>query len=177
MTTNPQEGVSLETPGPAGKAQGITLERPRTEVAAPGSRRSAPPPPPMAPPGTSSSHDDDAERPSPKEKIPLQAGVIRLPVRLLGNILLELTKYPGFEIKDQELEDFVQAWEKVGIEMTPLVQALLVTGELVVVKAGGYVAWKRQNASASAGQPPTRDSLVKQEVKKSDGPAAGAPAS
>lgn len=76
-------------------------------------------------------------------KVPLHPAAIRFPASVSGRLASELTGYPGFAFTDQELQDLGEIWAQVGVQASPIVQAVLATVAMIAIKGLGFTAWSR----------------------------------
>ena len=81
-------------------------------------------------------------------KVPLHPAAIRFPVSVSGNILSELTGFDGWRFTDRELEDLVEIWSQLNIQVSPVSQAVVATTTVFTLKASGYIAWMRAGKPA-----------------------------
>lgn len=75
--------------------------------------------------------------------VPLHPAVVRLPASVLGRIGTEFTGYPGFTFTEGELNDLAELWMQTGVEMPPMVQAMVGTTAMVGGKMIGYSVWRK----------------------------------
>ena len=92
--------------------------------------------------------EQEGEKVARTGKVPLHPAVIRLPFSIFGRVGTELTGYPGFTFTEQELNDLAELWMQTGVEMPPMMQAMVGTTAMAGGKVLGYYAWRR------AGKPP-----------------------
>ncbi len=136
MTYRQNDNFDQETPTPGG----ISLER--------GSDGQIPPP--LA--GVSEEPEQEAPglvKEMKKGAIPLPATMVKAPLRTAGLIATETTGWEGWGFSDEELEDIASAFQDAGVEVPPLVAALLTLSGVVAAKAGGYYVWKRKKQQGS----------------------------
>ena len=77
-------------------------------------------------------------------KRPIHPALIKPVLRLEGEILKELTKYPGFAYSPEELDAATELVNELGLQATPQVQLIILLLSLHAVKFAGYLAWKRK---------------------------------
>ena len=84
-------------------------------------------------------------------KIPLQPAVIRLFFRIPGEVLAWQTKWDGWKLSDEDLQDIVEVYEQLGIETAPWVQALVVPVAAYGNRFILYTGWKRKGKPEEGG--------------------------
>ena len=88
---------------------------------------------------------EEVERPKPPlGTMPLQPAVIRLTFRVPGELLAWRTKWDGWKLSDQDLEDIVEVYQQLGIELDVRLQALILPVVVYGEKYVGYEMWRRK---------------------------------
>ncbi len=70
----------------------------------------------------------------------------------MGDAAAELTRYPGWRFKEEELEAFADALAQIGIHLPMWANLLVVCASILGGKAMAYALWVR------AGKPPLTES-------------------
>ncbi len=76
-------------------------------------------------------------------KMPLHPAVVKLPLRVEGEALAQLTGFDGWRWSEEELNDLADLWVQCGIYMSPVAQAMIATVAALGAKGMAYVTWKR----------------------------------
>jgi len=77
------------------------------------------------------------------EKIPISSAIIKPPLRLEGNVLAEVTGYPGWIYAEEELEEITLLIQELGIMLTPSVQVVIALATMHGAKFTAFQIWKR----------------------------------
>ena len=97
------------------------------------------------------------DTPSPAgSKVPLDARVVKFPIMTVSRAASELTRYPDFAFTDEEAGVLADAIAALGMEVTPVMNVVLLGVGMVGGKVVGYAAWKR-NGERSTERRPDRD--------------------
>ena len=79
----------------------------------------------------------------PIGKGPLQPAVIRLAFRVPGELLALRTHWDGWKLSEEDLQDIVEVYEQLDIQMDVRLQALILPLTVYGERAVGYQIWRR----------------------------------
>lgn len=77
------------------------------------------------------------------EKIPISSAIIKPPLRLEGNVLAEVTGYPGFMYTEEELEEITALIQELGVMLSPSIQVVIALATMHGAKFTAFQIWKR----------------------------------
>ena len=133
MTTdNKEPGIEVEKPTEAEKGKGIEIERKKAEI------------PPPLPEGEEVVAEEEVAAKKVIGKIPIHPAVVKPPLRLEGNVLAQLTGFPGWIYTEEELDAIAELITECGWEMDPRIQIILALGTLHGVKFMAMRIWQAQ---------------------------------
>jgi len=118
-----------------GGSAGISIERAEGEIA-----------PPLTEERLAEEERPPEEQIAAKKivgKMPLLPGVVKPPLRFEGQVLAEITGYPGWMYTEEDLEDIATLIAECGIEADPRLQVVIALLGLHAAKFTAYVAWRR----------------------------------
>ncbi len=102
---------------------------------------------------------EEAEKPPPGAvaapgKAPLMPSFIRGAAGLPGELLATLTKWEGWKLSPEELNDVVELVNALNIEMDAKIQLLLLIATLYGGRVVGYGIWRRQGGALGSKEKP-----------------------
>ena len=77
------------------------------------------------------------------EKIPISSAIIKPPLRLEGNVLAEVTGYPGWIYTEEELEEITLLIQELGVMLSPQIQVVIALATMHGAKFTAWQIWKR----------------------------------
>ena len=77
------------------------------------------------------------------EKIPISSAIIKPPLRLEGNVLAEVTGYPGWIYTEEELEEITLLIQELGVMLSPGIQVVIALATMHGAKFTAFQIWKR----------------------------------
>lgn len=132
------KGIEIEDSGTTGGA-GIIMGEPTGDLEPPIKEEAAAEP----------------EIPTAREiskKLPISAAVVKPPLRFEGQVLSQITGYPGWIYTEEDLEEIARLVQECGLEVSPVIQLMIALTGIHATKFTGYVAWKKKGRPGDLGK-------------------------
>lgn len=86
-------------------------------------------------------------------RLPIHPAIIKPPFRLEGEVLAEITGYPGWIYTEEELEGIASLIAECGWEADPRLQILLGIVTMHGAKFAAYTIWRRRGRKGDLRKP------------------------